>query len=314
MSKKTNNTTEAIKSTEETKVTTPASLFVTSTTNNASTVRRQLEGSTQLTSLSTEIATKVLDTAMADRTKLELIAASQTDMNALDQLVTENYDLQSVNVEFLRKLDADTIDGLLKSNMSKRSHCKSKEMTMDNYRSMMAGLIAELLIRRATGNEKGKAFGTAGSRGTTGLFSDEALATLAADQEDLRREIRNLQSKKSILKKKLLASKAEDKEFVGTDDEYFNTNDQWKLLCAIEDQLFGIRIDGVRGARPAKTVTVDTTKNALSEKLADVDISNLKAADAKKLLEEIAGLAATAKPEETPADEEPAAEESTDQQ
>ena len=320
MAKKANNTTEAtkvaeeIKVTEETKSTTPVSLFVASTTGNASTVRRQLEGSTQLTSLSTEIATKVLDTTMADKTKFELIAASQTDINALDRLVTENYDLHSVNVEFLRKLDTSTIDGLLKSNMSKRSHCKAKEMTMDNYKSMMAGLIAELLIRRATGNEKGKAFGTVGSRGTTGLFSDEALATLAADQEDLRREIRNLQSKKSILKKKLLASKAEDKEFAGTEDEYFNTNDQWKLLCAIEDQLFGIRIDGVRGARPAKTVTVDTTKNALAEKLADVDLSSLKAADAKKLLEEIAGLAADAKPEENPVDEEPADKESTDQQ
>lgn len=320
MAKKANNTTEANKATEankvaeEIKVTTPTSLFATSATNNASTVRRQLEGSTQLTSLSTEIATKVLDTAMADKTKLALIAASQTDMNVLDQLVTENYDLQSVNVEFLTKLDASTIDGLLKSNMSKRSHCKSKEMTMDNYKSMMAGLIAELLLRQATGNEKGKAFGTVGSRGTTELFSDEALATLAADQEDLRREIRNLQSKKSILKKKLLASKAEDKEFVGTEDEYFNTSDQWKLLCDIEDQLFSIRIDGVRGARSTKTVIVDTTKNVLTEKLADIDISNLKAADAKKLLEEIAGLAVDVKSEETPTDEKMAAEKSTDQQ
>lgn len=290
-------------------------LFVANTTGSTSSVRRQLEGSNQLSTLAVDIASKVLDTVMADKTKFELIAASQSDMNALDQLVTENYNLAEVDVEFLKKLDESTIDGLLKSNMSKRSHCKAKEMTMDNYKSMMAGLIAELLIRQATGKDKAKAFGTAGTRGTTGLFTDEALDRLALDQEDLRREIRNLQSKKSILKKKLIAAKAEDKEFAGTDDEYFNTNEQWKLLCSIEDQLFGIRIDGNRG-RSTKTVVVDTTKDALAEKLADVDISTLKAADAKKLLAEIAGLTATQEPEEdSKTDEEPKTDEgSTDQQ
>lgn len=290
-------------------------LFVANTTGSTSSVRRQLEGSNQLSTLAVDIASKVLDTVMADKTKFELIAASQSDMNALDQLVTENYSLAEVDVEFLKKLDESTIDGLLKSNMSKRSHCKAKEMTMDNYKSMMAGLIAELLIRQATGKDKAKAFGTAGTRGTTGLFTDEALERLALDQEDLRREIRNLQSKKSILKKKLIDAKAEDKEFTGTDDEYFNTNEQWKLLCTIEDQLFGIRIDGNRG-RSTKTVVVDTTKDALAEKLADVDISTLKAADAKKLLAEIAGLTATQEPEEdSKTDEEPKTdEESTDQQ
>lgn len=290
-------------------------LFVANTTGSTSSVRRQLEGSNQLSTLAVDIASKVLDTVMADKTKFELIAASQSDMNALDQLVTENYSLAEVDVEFLKKLDESTIDGLLKSNMSKRSHCKAKEMTMDNYKSMMAGLIAELLIRQATGKDKAKAFGTAGTRGTTGLFTDEALERLALDQEDLRREIRNLQSKKSILKKKLIDAKAEDKEFTGTDDEYFNTNEQWKLLGTIEDQLFGIRIDGNRG-RSTKTVVVDTTKDALAEKLADVDISTLKAADAKKLLAEIAGLTATQEPEEdSKTDEEPKTdEESTDQQ
>ena len=290
-------------------------LFVANTTGSTSSVRRQLEGSNQLSTLAVDIASKVLDTVMADKTKFELIAASQSDMNALDQLVTENYSLAEVDVEFLKKLDESTIDGLLKSNMSKRSHCKAKEMTMDNYKSMMAGLIAELLIRQATGKDKAKAFGTAGTRGTTGLFTDEALERLALDQEDLRREIRNLQSKKSILKKKLIDAKTEDKEFTGTDDEYFNTNEQWKLLCTIEDQLFGIRIDGNRG-RSTKTVVVDTTKDALAEKLADVDISTLKAADAKKLLAEIAGLTATQEPEEdSKTDEEPKTdEESTDQQ
>lgn len=289
-------------------------LFVANTTGSTSSVRRQLEGSNQLTTLSVDIACKVLDTVMADKTKFELIAASQSDMNALDQLVTENYNLAEADVEFLKKLDESTIDGLMKSNMSKRSHCKSKEMTMENYKSMMAGLIAELLIRQATGKEKGSAF-ISGVRSTTGLFTDEALERLAADQDDLRREIRNLQSKKSILKKKLIAAKAEDKEFTGTDDEYFNTNEQWKLLCTIEDQLFGIRIDGNRG-RSTQTVVVDTTKDALAEKLADVDISTLKAADAKKLLAEIAGLTAAQEPEEdSKTDEEPKTDEgSTDQQ
>lgn len=284
-------------------------LFATSKEGTTSSVRRQLEGSNQLTTLSVDIASKVLDTVMADKTKFELIAASQSDMNALDQLVTENYNLVEADVEFLKKLDESTIDGLMKSNMSKRSHCKSKEMTMENYKSMMAGLIAELLIRQATGKEKGSAF-ISGVRSTTGLFTAEALERLAADQDDLRREIRNLQSKKSILKKKIIARVAENEDLSEAGE--FATDEQWRLLCDIEDQLFGIRIDGNRG-RSTKTVVVDTTKDALAEKLADVDISTLKAADAKKLLAEIAGLTAAQEPEETPADETPAAEETTEQ-
>ena len=285
-------------------------LFATSKEGTTPSVRRQLEGSNQLTTLSVDIASKVIDKVIADKTKFTLIAASQTDMNALDQLVTENYSIAEADVEFLKTLDATTIDGLMKSNMSKRSHCKSKEMTMENYKSMMAGLIAELLIRQATGKEKGSAF-ISGVRSTTGLFTAEALERLAADQDDLRREIRNLQSKKSILKKKLNAKAAETED--KTEVEIFAEDEQWKLLCDIEDQLFGIRIDGNRG-RSTQTVVVDTTKDALAEKLADVDISSLKAADAKKLLAEIAGLTATPEPEETPAtDETPAAEETTEQ-
>ena len=39
-----------------------------------------------------------------------------------------------------------------------------------------------------------------------------------------------------------------------------------------------------------KVVTVDTTKTALAEMLGDVDVNNMKAADAKKLIEQAMSL------------------------
>ena len=133
-------------------------------------------------------------------------------------------------------------------------------MTLDNYRNMMMGAVGECLIRRALGKEK-----TAGARRVGVIeYTDEQLEALRLDQDKLRKEIRNIQSKKSIMK---------SKEGFSEDDE------QWKKLLEAEEKLKALRV-------PVRGVAVDTTKRKLAEMLNGVDINELKAADAKKLLQQ----------------------------
>jgi hypothetical protein len=67
--------------------------------------------------------------------------------------------------------------------------------------------------------------------------------------------------------------------------EGFSEEDErWQALLVAEGQLKGLRVDSV------KVVTVDTTKTALAEMLGDVDVNNMKAADAKKLIEQAMSL------------------------
>src|SRR5690606_12371926 len=84
----------------------------------------------------------------------ELVAESQKSHDAMDKLINECYKLKTVNIDFLKKLDEKTLEGMLKSQQSKRSRAKSKIMTLDNYRNMMMGAVAENLIRYALGKEK----------------------------------------------------------------------------------------------------------------------------------------------------------------
>ena len=238
--------------------------------SNTSTVgTRGLSGTAQLTSVASNLAAEIIR-AMNDNIEeyVDDIKKSQSDNNAMDALIERVRPLSEVDVDFLREIDEDTIDGMLKSQQSKRSRCKGKAMTMDNYRTLMTGAIAENLIRLATGKEKH----AGGPRRHAGSveYTVEQLQQLSEDQEKLRKEIRNVQSKKSIMK-----SKAD-----------FDENDErWQQLLKVEQQLKDMRI-GITH----EVVEVDTTKDALSELLAGKDLSNMKASDSKELLAQIAAL------------------------
>lgn len=236
------------------------------TTTNA----RSLAGTAQLTTLATSIASEILKTIDANFEEYKtLVAASKAEHKAMDTLISVVHPLDNIDVEFLKQLDEETLDGMLKSQQSKRSRTKGKVMTMDNYKTMLTGAVAENLIRMATGKEK-----SAGSRRVSGSteYTAEQVEELANDQEKLRKEIRNVQSKKSIMKSK----------------EGFDENsEQWQSLLVAEATLKGLRTD-------VKTVAVDETKNRLTELLAKVsDINSMKPAEAKKLLEEIKQLTET---------------------
>lgn len=245
-----------------------SNLFATA--NEVSTVgNRGLSGTAQLTSIASGIATDIIRTMNDDiESYKDDIKASQSDNSAMDALIEKVNPLSEVNVDFLKELDDEVIEGMLKSQQSKRSRCKSKAMTMDNYKALMTGAIAENLIRLATGKEKH----AGGPRRTSGSveYTVEQLQQLAEDQEKLRKEIRNVQSKKSIMKSKA---------------DFDESDERWQQLLRVEQQLKDMRISLTH-----EVVEVDTTKDALSDMLNGVDLQHIKAADSKGLLEQIAKL------------------------
>ncbi len=245
-------------------------MFNATENNEATTNARNLAGTAQLTAVANELVAECIKKLNDNLEEYrEGFEASKHDHNAMDKLLAKLIDFDTVDVEFIKELDEATVDGMLKSQQSKRSRAKSKAMTMDNYKSMMSGAIAENLIRKATGKVKS----ASGARRMSGSvdFTAEQLEELREDQERLKKEIRNVQSKKSIMK-----SKADFSE----DDE------RWQALLVAEEQLKSIRVSTGR----AQVVKVDETKEKLAEVLADVDPSSLNAGESKKLLAQIRAM------------------------
>lgn len=240
-----------------------ANLFSTGNQQVTTASAGTLAGTQQLTSLSYAITEAIL-AAIAqseDATAAEQLQISMNDSLVLDKLINNWATLTTVDVEFLKAIDDETLDNMLKSQQSKRSRCKSKEMTMDNYKSMMTAAIAEMLIRLVTGKEKGS---SGGRLGGSVSYSEERLETLAADQEALRKEIRNVQSKKSIAKSK-----------AGFTEE----DEKWQALLVAEAQLKSIRTDA-----PTTIKIVDTLRDELKELLSEIDQDAMTAKHLKELV------------------------------
>ena len=242
-------------------------MFNATENNEKTTNARTLAGTAPLTAVANELVAecikKLNDNLEEYREDFE---ASKQDHSAMDALLAKLIDYDTVDVEFIKELEEATVDGMLKSQQSKRSRAKSKVMTLDNYKNMMAGAIAENLIRKATGKVKS----AGGARRMSGSieFTAEQLEELKNDQVRLRKEIRNIQSKKSIMKSKA---------------DFSEESPRWQALLVAEEQLKSIRVSTGR----TQVVKVDETKDALAKTLAEVDIEHLKATDSKELLAKI---------------------------
>ena len=241
--------------------------------NTVTTNGRGLAGTAQLTEIASHLTNDVIAQLNENIDEhMELFKASQREHSAMDTLIEEMVDFDTVDYDFIYQLDDKTVDGMLKSQQSKRSRCKSKAMTMDNYKSMMTAAIAEKIIRLATGKTK-NAVGVRRGTGTV-TFSDEELEALRVDQEQLKKELRNVQSKKSIMKSKA---------------DFSEEDERWQALLVAEEQLKSIRVS----TRGTKVVEVDTTKEKLEEAFEGIDLENIgsmKAADSKALLAKLAEL------------------------
>ena len=245
-------------------------MFNATENNEATANARSLAGTAQLTAVANELVAQCIKTLNDNLDEYrEDFEASKHDHNAMDKLLAKLIDFDDVDVEFIKELDETVVDGMLKSQQSKRSRAKSKAMTMDNYKSMMAGAIAENLIRKATG----KAKSAGGARRMSGSvdFTAEQLEALQADQEQLKKEIRNVQSKKSIMKSKA---------------DFSEEDERWQALLVAEEQLKSVRVS----TGGTKVVKVDETKEKLAEMLNEVDTNHMKAADVKDILAQVKAL------------------------
>lgn len=238
--------------------------------NETVTNARNLAGTAQLTSVANELVAKCISELNDNLdTYRDEFAASQKDHSAMDALLAKLIDFDTIDVEFIKELDETTVDGMLKSQQSKRSRAKGKVMTMDNYKSMMSGAIAENLIRKATGKVKS----AGGARRMSGSvdFTAEQLEALQADQEQLKKELRNVQSKKSIMKSKA---------------DFTEEDERWQALLVAEEQLKSIRVT----TGGTKVVKVDETKEKLAEMLSEVDTDHMRTSDVKDMLAQVKAL------------------------
>ena len=240
--------------------------------NNAeSTNTRTLSGTAALTAVSNEAATMAIRKMEADIDNYRgRIAVSSKDNAELDKLLDELAPLVDIEDDSpLRHLDDELVESMLKSQQSKRSRCKSKAMTLDNYRNLLSAAIAENILRDLY--NKPKQAGGVKRHGTVD-FTPAQLEALAEDQAALRREIRNIQSKKSIMKSK---------------EGFDESSESWQQLLKAEMMLKDLRV----GGRGSHIIEVDTTKEKLSELLGEIDLEHLKAHDSKELLARISELA-----------------------
>ena len=232
----------------------------------------QHDRTANLTRISTDIAREILKRAEADAEKYQAkIIESQQSHDAMDALINELYDLNQVDIDFLKKESEEILDRMIKSQQSKRSRAKSKEMTFENYITMLTGAVAENLLRLAA--NKPKSAGGGGARRKTVAYSEEELEAFKNDPEALRKALRNVQSKKSIYKSK-----------AGFDE----TSERWQELLEVEAQLKAIR-DG-QSVEAEKAIE---KTNQIEEMLATIDPKDLKASDAKDILASIKQMLST---------------------
>jgi len=232
--------------------------------NESAASNRLLNGTAELTRIANNAATSILRKmeenidAYRDR-----IAESATNSKELDAIIEEFKPYTNIEEDHpLRNLSVETFEGMLKSQQSKRSRAKSKTMTLDNYVTLLTAAIAEDILRDLY--NKPKSAGNFGNRAGIVDYTPAQLEALAADQDALKREIRNVQSKKSIMKSK---------------DDFDETSDRWQSLLRAEVMLKDLRVD-----TNTKVVEVDHTKEKIAEMLNGIDLEHLKAADAKDIL------------------------------
>lgn len=231
----------------------------------------QLNATAQLTSIATDIAREIIQKTNADLDKYqELVVESQSSHDAMDKLIAECYDLKTVDNEFLKAEGDEVMNKMIRSQQSKRSRAKSKEMTFDNYLTMMTGAVAENILRIAANKPK---VAGGGARRARIEYTDEELQELADNPEALKRAIRNVQSKKSIAKNK---------------SDFDPESERWKTLLKVESQLKEIR-DG--HSEQMKEAAAAASK--VEELIADIDTKDLKAAEAKDMLAQIKEMLAS---------------------
>lgn len=166
-------------------------------------------------------------------TAAERVKESTDSNEALMALVKEYVKYDPMELEFLTATDDATIESALKSQASKRSRMRSmlkEAFTQVNYKSLLQAAIAEHLVRLAIGKPTGARGSRArSSKAINSLLPYAELIKLAEDQNELRRQLRNVQSRCSTYKSSLRNAGFSNEEILA-DERYIE-------FRAIEDQL-----------------------------------------------------------------------------
>lgn len=235
----------------------------------------QLSKTAQLTQVATSIANEIFAKITAEPEAYhERVIASQKSHDAMDELINELYQLDTVDISFLQTETEETIEKMIRSQQSKRSRAKGKPMTKENYLTMMVGAIAENLLRLAAGKPK-SAGGVSVMKDVR--FSPEDLEYLAQYPEELKKAIRNIQSKKSIMKSKA---------------DFDPQSERWQQLLQAEQQLKELR-SRINGLVNKEAKEALEAKQKLEEMLATKDISSLPPEEAKQLLDAVKEMLAS---------------------
>ena len=260
-----------------------SSLFSADTPENV-TFHHALDGSAELNTLANSIANKALTTMLSDIEAYGVnMKISQTDNRALDQLVdafVTDEDLQKAKDIYKDKSHAICLQ-TLKSQQSCRSRSRHKDMTKDNYKKLFTAATCEKLLRYAGNMPAGHVNRSSSREASLQPYTEEELAELTKDQANVRRLLRNVQSKKTLCKQK----------------ENYEESTRWQSLCQIEHQLISIRITLPRVYHASQTPRMPTlktykaTKMTELEKLMDgVDLSKIDTNNCKDLLTKIKGV------------------------
>lgn len=235
----------------------------------------QLTKTAQLTEVATDIANEIFAKITAEpEVYHERVIASQKSHDAMDDLINELYPLGTVDISFLQTEPEETLEKMIRSQQSKRSRAKSKPMTKENYLTMMVGAIAENLLRLAAGKPKSAGGGYVMKDVN---FSQEDLEYLAQHPEELKKAIRNIQSKKSIMKSKA---------------DFDPQSERWQQLLQAEQQLKELR-NRINGSVTKEAKEALEAKQKLEEMLATKDINSLPPEEAKRLLDAVKEMLAS---------------------
>lgn len=244
------------------------SLFSDDTPTATNNGANQLSKTAQLTTVANKIANGVMQVITGDPTQFEeMVKESQKSHDAMDKLIEQTVGYDDADVDFLKSESDDTLEKMIRSQQSKRSRAKSKVMTRENYFTMLIGAVSENLLRIASGKPK-----SAGGGSVTGSigYSEEELAELASNEDKLKKAIRNVQSKKSIMKSKA---------------DFDESSDRWQQLLEAESQLKSLR---------DKHSAVQTQKLQETESLLqDVDTDSMSAEESKELLAKVKEMLAS---------------------
>lgn len=238
--------------------------------NNPATInggKNQIAQTAQLTMQSNAIAEELLERlkewpeADADA----MISQTWADYTAMDEFLNGYAAVDTRDWSWLKDASDEVGAKMLKSQQSKKSRARAGELTYTNYKTYLTAAIAELGIRDAFRFEKSAAGRTSSA---TLELTEEAIAIYTEDQVALNKAIRNVQSKKSIAKKKGVSEESEE----------------WLQLLEFEAGLKSLR---TTGAVDNVTKKKAEKAEAIEAMLSELDPDSMKKAELAAKISEI---------------------------